>query len=67
MYKLNLPKGQSVRIKDDRRTGVNIVLTSDKEYSQETLRRIYEAGFTTYITKTTKKKNNEEENNETDS
>lgn len=60
MYKLKIKKGEVTRIKDDKRTGINIVLKYDVEYSQDTLKRLYEAGFTKFVSKTKPKKQDDE-------
>ena len=60
MYKLKIAKGEKVRIKDDRRSGLNFTLEYGKEYPQQLLKRLYEAGFTKYISKSKPKKKEDE-------
>ena len=59
MYKLKVKKGEIVRIKDDKRTGINATLRHGEEYSQEYLKRIYDAGFTNFVSKSKPKKDEE--------
>ena len=64
MYKLKIKKGEVTRIKDDKRTGINIVLKYDGEYSQDTLKRLYDAGFTKLVSKAKPKKQEDESTND---
>lgn len=61
MYKLKLKEGETVRIKDDRRSKINVTLKNGEDYSQELLEKLYNAGFKRYISKTKPKKDNETE------
>lgn len=60
MYKLKVKKGEVLRIKDDKRTGITVTLRHGKEYPQELLKRIYDAGFTNFVTKSKPKKQEDE-------
>ena len=61
MYKLKIKKGETVRIKDDRRAKLNVTLVYGKEYPQDLLKRLYDAGFSQYISKSKPKKKEDEE------
>lgn len=61
MYKLKVKKGEVLRIKDDKRTGITGTFKYGEEYPQELLKRIYDAGFTNFVTKSKPKKQEDEE------
>jgi len=65
MYKVKLKKGQTTRIKDDRRAGINVTIKHGEEYPQELLKRLHDAGFTNIVSKTKAKTKTKDEENET--
>jgi len=66
MYKTKIKQGQKIVIKDGRRSGINVVMEHGKEYTQDFLKRLHDAGFTNVVSKTKPKKQEDEKNNTSD-
>ena len=63
MYKTKIKQGQKIVIKDSRRSGITVVMEHGKEYTQDFLKRLHDAGFTHVVSKTKTKKQEDEKDN----